>query len=428
MTILEHHSVDELKDEEDFHVTAYGQDLTQLALEDEHLSQMEEECSEGKAGDAWDNLTLMLATLVNADSIGPDESWISRHNARSSHHTIMSSSRGKRGRKTKQKYLESSGFNPSGNSAATQLGITEEQPLASYEIKRRLLSEVKAVYNESDASANPGDPSHQVTDPLGPTLLTAAGHQPPYGHLYCPELPMQSVLGPVEGSTGLLHPFQLGLAASTSTQALYSNLPPALDYAPATLASRHARPAPTTHTAPYNLQSRHPERPLRPGEATSNEMFIIPWQPVIRQVGQTSRSVARDTANVRLPPARSMLGTSVLSTDTMNEISADVCSNLNFLQRLNMPSEIKKLKDITVNVRNDFRTVACILALPLYHLLSPIHARGQEALLRQQKILALLLDFMWIDEIVMYEDGNTAHMPFGHPALVQLVLSVLWGE
>lgn len=74
MTILEHRSVDELKDEEDFHIAAYGQDLTQLAMEDERLSQMEEECGEGKADDARDDLTVMLATLVNADSVGADES------------------------------------------------------------------------------------------------------------------------------------------------------------------------------------------------------------------------------------------------------------------------------------------------------------------------------------------------------------------
>ncbi|KAI6098240.1 hypothetical protein EDD16DRAFT_1718086 [Pisolithus croceorrhizus] len=78
MTVLEHCSVDELKDEEDFHLAAYGQDLTQLTLEDEHLSQMEE-CAEGKAVDSQDNLMVMLATLVNADSVGTDESDEDEH-------------------------------------------------------------------------------------------------------------------------------------------------------------------------------------------------------------------------------------------------------------------------------------------------------------------------------------------------------------
>ncbi|KAI6098241.1 hypothetical protein EDD16DRAFT_1718087 [Pisolithus croceorrhizus] len=357
----------------------------------------------------------------------------------------MSSARGKRGRKTKQKYPESSGFNPSGNSAATQLGVTEEQLLASYEIE----------------CANAGYPIYETTDPAGSTLLTIAGHRPPYQHFYCPQVPTRLALGPVESISGSLHPLQSALATSSSLQAFHSSLPPALDYSPSVLTTRHARTGPTSRMAPYNLQSQHPERHLQPGEAALNEAFIIPWRPVIQQVGQTSHSVARDTSNVRLPPACSMLATSVLSTDTMNEISTNARSNLKRLllsQNLlpdannlstmirgalheaalghepeaaisewlqnNVQSEIKKLKDIAANIRNDFRAIARILALPLYHLLSPIHAHGQEVLLRQQKILALLLDFM----LFKHEDGSTIRTPFSHSALVQLVLNVLWGE
>ncbi|KAI6021208.1 hypothetical protein EDC04DRAFT_2901280 [Pisolithus marmoratus] len=54
-TVLEHRSVDELKDEEALHVAAYGQDLTQFALEDEHLSQIEEAYSTDEGDDSDDD-------------------------------------------------------------------------------------------------------------------------------------------------------------------------------------------------------------------------------------------------------------------------------------------------------------------------------------------------------------------------------------
>ncbi|KAI6022133.1 hypothetical protein PISMIDRAFT_23785 [Pisolithus microcarpus 441] len=77
MTIMECCSVDELKDEEDFHVAAYGQDLTSLALEDERLNQMEGasgDCKAGKEANSEDDLTAILAAAVNVDSIETDGS------------------------------------------------------------------------------------------------------------------------------------------------------------------------------------------------------------------------------------------------------------------------------------------------------------------------------------------------------------------
>ncbi|KAI6009744.1 hypothetical protein PISMIDRAFT_17479 [Pisolithus microcarpus 441] len=77
MNILECCSVNELKNEEDFQVGTYGQDLTSLALEDEHLSQMEEvsgERVEREAVNSQDDLLAILAAAVNVDALETDGS------------------------------------------------------------------------------------------------------------------------------------------------------------------------------------------------------------------------------------------------------------------------------------------------------------------------------------------------------------------
>ncbi|KAI6166780.1 hypothetical protein EDD17DRAFT_1187094 [Pisolithus thermaeus] len=67
----------------------------------------------------------------------------------------------------------------------------------------------------------------------------------------------------------------------------------------------------------------------------------------------------------------------------------------------NAESEVKKLKDITTNIRNDFKSVARILALPLYDLVVPIQCRDQEAALRRQRVPVLCSDFTWLDSDFM---------------------------
>ncbi|KAI6111458.1 hypothetical protein EDD16DRAFT_1521942 [Pisolithus croceorrhizus] len=206
MTILEHHSVDELKDKENFHLAAYGQDLTQLTLEENILARWRKNAVKARVMKMNMEIDRDVLTLISSTCNIITQGWLSRYDTYSLHCTTMSSTRGKRGRKTKQKYLESLGFNPSGKSVATQLGVMEEQPLASYEIEWQLQSEVEAVYNESNASANAGDPIYETTDLAGSTLLTIAGHCPSYQHVYCPQVPMQSALGLVESISGSLHP------------------------------------------------------------------------------------------------------------------------------------------------------------------------------------------------------------------------------
>ncbi|KAI5983006.1 hypothetical protein F5J12DRAFT_899883 [Pisolithus orientalis] len=75
--IMEHHSVSQLEEEEEYHIGAYGQDLTLLALEDEHLNQMEEvtgKLKDNKVLDSKDNLMAFLATSINVDESDTDMS------------------------------------------------------------------------------------------------------------------------------------------------------------------------------------------------------------------------------------------------------------------------------------------------------------------------------------------------------------------
>lgn len=81
------------------------------------------------------------------------------------------------------------------------------------------------------------------------------------------------------------------------------------------------------------------------------------------------------------------------------------------------------------NICSDFRSAARILALPLYGLMVPVQRRGEEVQLCKDRIPYLLKDFAWLDEPkTCAASDNVAVVPFGHPALVQLVLNLLWGE
>lgn len=198
-----------------------------------------------------------------------------------------------------------------------------------------------------------------------------------------------------------------------------------------------------------------------------NEAFSISRRSVIRQVGQTTRSVTRDPPTSRLPPVRvpdaGCKSSVVLGVQEINDITTNARSNLKrliFTQNIlptadelkvmirqalhdaavnydkvgvkdwlakNAESEVKKLKDITTNIRNDFKNVARILALPLYDLVIPIQRRDQEAALRRQRVPILCSDFTWLDGDFTDECG-TSRVPFGHTALTQIVLNLLWGE
>ncbi|KAI6145067.1 hypothetical protein BKA82DRAFT_20870 [Pisolithus tinctorius] len=75
--IMERRSVSQLEEEEEYHIGAYGQDLTLLALEDERLNQMEEvtgKFEDNKVLDSKDNLMAFLATSVNVDESDTDVS------------------------------------------------------------------------------------------------------------------------------------------------------------------------------------------------------------------------------------------------------------------------------------------------------------------------------------------------------------------
>ncbi|KAI5998548.1 hypothetical protein F5J12DRAFT_895493 [Pisolithus orientalis] len=75
--IMEHHSVSQLEEEEEYHIGAYGQDLTLIALEDECLNQMEEvtgKLKDNKVLDSKDNLMAFLATSINVDESDTDVS------------------------------------------------------------------------------------------------------------------------------------------------------------------------------------------------------------------------------------------------------------------------------------------------------------------------------------------------------------------
>ncbi|KAI6022132.1 hypothetical protein PISMIDRAFT_11846 [Pisolithus microcarpus 441] len=218
---------------------------------------------------------------------------------------------------------------------------------------------------------------------------------------------------------------------------------------------------------PYNADLRHVglvERPLRPGELVPNEAFVIPGRSaVIQQVGETTRSVGRNLSAVRLPPAYTG-ASNTIDKQMASEIKVDartIFKHLLFSQNLlpdsddlvtmirealhsaasshsqagvnewvkkNVSSETKRLRDIAINVHNDFKDIACILAPSLYNLTLPIRLRGHEVPFRQQEILALLENFSWIDETHHLDDGSVSQVPFSHPAVIQVVIILLWGE
>ncbi|KAG9314923.1 hypothetical protein JVU11DRAFT_4031 [Chiua virens] len=90
-------------------------------------------------------------------------------------------------------------------------------------------------------------------------------------------------------------------------------------------------------------------------------------------------------------------------------------------------AESKRLKDIANNIHNDFKYVAQLLVPQLHSLTLPINIWLQKAMLRQQQVATLLSNFSYLDDIQMV-DGSAVVVPFGHPAVVQLILHVLWKD
>ncbi|KIO01512.1 hypothetical protein M404DRAFT_28553 [Pisolithus tinctorius Marx 270] len=198
---------------------------------------------------------------------------------------MSASSRGKRGRKTKEKFPENCGMNLSGNSAATQISLTEEQPLPASDIEWQLQVKAHNHYlnninsHREDRIPPMVGPSLYAVQPALPGTPEAPTYFTPehaYEYPYPPMPEVSHSYGPTLGP--------------------YTYLPPELDYAPPTLAARFMRSM-APHPTPYSIPLQHPElaqRRLQPGETTPNEAFSIPKRHVIRQVGQTTRSVTRD--------------------------------------------------------------------------------------------------------------------------------------
>ncbi|KAF9235494.1 hypothetical protein BU15DRAFT_64846 [Melanogaster broomeanus] len=90
-------------------------------------------------------------------------------------------------------------------------------------------------------------------------------------------------------------------------------------------------------------------------------------------------------------------------------------------------NESKKLKDVANNIRNDFKAAARLLSIQCYGLTLPIDVRSQEVAFRQGRVSSLLADFSYLDGVRTI-NGVDVVVPFGHPAVVQLVLQLLWKD
>ncbi|KIO11440.1 hypothetical protein M404DRAFT_7361 [Pisolithus tinctorius Marx 270] len=271
--------------------------------------------------------------------------------------TTMSSQAKSKKAKTRPKYPASSGLNPAGNPAASQLNIADEQPLTASAIDQQLWSQANflqyqypddhdqglltttdtgheyphpPISNPANASYGaalplPFDPANAScsTVPPVPFNLTNAsyGTAPPVP--FNPANTSYSTAPPIPVDLG--HPMG-------STAYLYS--PPNFDYAPSALVTRRLNHL-SSHVFPYSPQTQrigNIERPLRGGEEVSNQHFVVTGKSVIRQVGQTTRSIARGSASASLPtvhptPDASSSATIDPGLQAAN-ISTAVCFNL----------------------------------------------------------------------------------------------------
>ncbi|KAI5996614.1 hypothetical protein F5J12DRAFT_785395 [Pisolithus orientalis] len=186
---------------------------------------------------------------------------------------------------------------------------------------------------------------------------------------------------------------------------LYS--PPNFDYAPSALVTRQLHHL-SSHIFPYSTQTQcigHIERPLRGGEEASNQHFVISRQSVIQQVVQT----------MQIHPTPDASSSATINPGLQ---AADI--------------SIAALQETMLG-----RTGGNWLKNQHNDLTVPVQRHSEEVQLCKDWILYLLKDFMWLDETKMVQilslfdyaaNNSIAVVPFGHPALVQLVLNLLWGE
>ncbi|KAG9310722.1 hypothetical protein JVU11DRAFT_9323 [Chiua virens] len=285
-----------------------------------------------------------------------------------------------------------------------------------------------------------------------------------------------------------IHPTSVVHGYSNSSQ-YHPEFPPDLNYAP--LAITRPRPNLAGMQIPsldldgtrmhgsYVISTRStPYPPIgispRPGEVRQGERFSISaGQSVIRSVGQGTR-VTRNISRVRLPPVtrppspveaatntnqpENTAATTrhALTPATIESIRTGARSNFkrtlfadtllpdstklatmirdalfsaavqhlgdgvsNWLEK-DAVTESKKLKDVANNIRNDFKYAARLLVPQLHGLTLPINIRSQEAMFRQQRVATVLTHAQ--------VDGSAAVVPFGHPAVVQIILHVLWKD
>ncbi|KAI6149799.1 hypothetical protein BKA82DRAFT_4353882 [Pisolithus tinctorius] len=164
---------------------------------------------------------------------------------------MSTSSRGKQGRKMKEKFLENSGMNLSGNSAATQINLAEEQPVPAPDIKWQLQVKAQTYYlNSIDSDQEDWVPS--INGPSSYTMQPALTSMPEVSHSY---------------------PYVQQGQCGGSTLGPYTYLPPELDYALPTLAARFVHSV-APHLTQYSVPLQHTklaQRWLWPGEMTPNE-------------------------------------------------------------------------------------------------------------------------------------------------------------
>ncbi|KIK93046.1 hypothetical protein PAXRUDRAFT_42223, partial [Paxillus rubicundulus Ve08.2h10] len=96
-----------------------------------------------------------------------------------------------------------------------------------------------------------------------------------------------------------------------------------------------------------------------------------------------------------------------------------------------LSKEMKKLKDCALNIRNDFKDAVRTLVTHLYGLTIPLDIQGGEVHHRQERVAELLSDFSYLDGIKTVSNAASGHrktVPFGHPAIAQLAIHMLWNE
>ncbi|KIK92850.1 hypothetical protein PAXRUDRAFT_12990 [Paxillus rubicundulus Ve08.2h10] len=169
---------------------------------------------------------------------------------------------------------------------------------------------------------------------------------------------------------------------------------------------------------------------LHPGENISGEPFrVLQPQGVIRQAGEAPQGVERDSSCIRLPPPPQLLlaPSAVVAVQQLEALGTSGSVGVAPMELSNM--EMKNLKDCALNIRNYFKDAARTLVTHLYGLTIPLNIQGGEVHHRQEHMAELLSDFSYLDGIKMNAaSGHRKTVPFGHPAIAQLAIHMLWNE